>query len=89
MLGRGRLSSTRGLGGGLSSAKILLLMAIMVGKASGAGLSLTLGFAPGLPQPQDCPRFLDSLEVKSYMVPTHSLPNNNLAFLYILYFESI
>ena len=68
MLGRGSLSSTRGLGRGLSSAKLpplLLLVAMMAGKASSAGLSLTLGFSPGLPQPQDCPRFLDSLEVQS------------------------
>ena len=98
MLGRGRLSSTRGLGGGLSSAKLPLLLLLMVGKASGAGLSLTLGFSPGLPQPQDCPRFLDSLEVESYFPPIHfiykiiSPPQPSYFIFYILHgncFESI
>ena len=42
---------------------LLLVMAMMADKASAGGLSLTLGFSAGLPQPQDCPRFLDSLEV--------------------------
>ena len=99
MLGRGSLSSTRGLGRGLSSPKLpplLLLMAMMAGKASSAGLSLTLGFSPGLPQPQDCPRFLDSLEVQSYFSPIHLLtiilpPHPSFTF-YILHgncFESI
>ena len=42
---------------------LLLVMAMMADKASAGGLFLTLGFSAGLPQPQDCPRFLDSLEV--------------------------
>ena len=44
-------------------ALFLLLVMEMADKASAGGLSLTLGFSAGLPQPQDCPRFLDSLEV--------------------------
>ena len=46
-------------------ALFLLLVMEMAGKASAGGLSLTLGFSAGLPQPQDCPRFLDSLEVRT------------------------
>ena len=96
---RGSFSSTRGLGGGLSNVPLLLLllMVAMVGKASGAsGLSLTLGFSPGLPQPQDCPRFLDDLEVKTFLffnpiplIKTFLLPHPFLAFLHGIFLDSI
>ena len=70
----GCLSSKRGLSS--ANVPLLLLMLAMAGKeASGAGLSLTLGFSPGLSQPQDCPRFLDSLEVLPFYKPIHLKKN--------------
>ena len=66
----GCLSSKRGLSS--ANVPLLLLMLAMAGKAaSGASLSLTLGFSPGISQPQDCPRFLDSLEVLPFYKPIH------------------